>query len=540
MLPTTRSAARAAAVTNEPSTSTNEPSIAVNDELPVSNVSAINIQTASSDEPTQKEAGLLGALRAACSLCGIMFSQQMTANDLLARLVEARDPAILQQPSESNSDDVFRRTGGTVCSSYLTPNHVFGGNPYTSDPFLSRLRSARRSPCILSSVRQDIPSGPPLDSFENSKLAAVNIGDVVVYREQGIQRLVMAAVIGIVAKRGRGGNNPVVKLQVQRLYQLQELVEIIDSIASYRKIPKLKIIKFCEQPPSSDDPDVLDAHDQYLDIRTQLKPFFRPPAEQAEKHTVLSTVMSDYVTYLLPEHIHKVIHATLNPAILERIDSRPGADDQWPTREDATKMLGGITVVWTSFLNTKSWTLHPIALSDENMVQQVLRTAGRALYWAPLEVTRGIAGVFRRYILAAFKRIGAHDMDRSQCVLTVPCPFNFFAHLIDTTRNPTGANIEGGVDLEVSWNQTQREWKARWARPDLLEVQLGHNWSCMQMGDESGRYIEVTGHVEIRYSHKFPDKVRFTMQKVCIGMPGGMSFDIEPDHEDGPAHDLVY
>ena len=494
--------------------------------------------SAFSEDPTQRNAGLLGALRAACSLANVIYSQTMSADDLLVEMLASRDPSILPQPSDSSYDQVQRRTGGSVSASNLSPSHNLSGSPITSDPFLEKLYQMRRNPCALGSVRQDIPSDDP-SSFDNSKLYAVNTGDVVVYQEQGIPRSVMGLVIGMGSKRGRS-NSTVIRIQVQRLYEFEELAGIIDNIATYRNTPKLKTIKFSNVPPPSDgDPDILRAHGQYLANKRQIKEYFRFPPDMVEKQAVLITIMSDHVAYLLPKHVHKVMHATLHPAILESIDSSLNADPEWPSKAEATKMLGGTTVMWHSFVNTKKWTLHRITLSEDNMIKQVFMPSGRAMYWASQAVTRGLAGIFRRYIRAAFKRIGSEDAQPRQCVLSVPCPFSFLAHLVDATRKPNNCLVDFPEDVDVTWNETRREWTATWARPDLMDIHLGHNWSCIQLG-ETSRIIQATGQVILRYRHDKPDKVNFTMSKVSCGVPGGLTAVLEPLPYAPPAQDVGY
>ena len=128
--------------------------------------------------------------------------------------------------------------------------------------------------------------------------------------------MVMGVVISIGSKRGRG-NSVVIRVQVQRLYQLEELVRIIDGIAPYRCSSKLRTIQFGDEaPPSDADPEILLAHAQYLANKRKIEGYFCPDPVPVERHAVLITIMSDHVAYLYPKNIHKVMHATVNPAIL--------------------------------------------------------------------------------------------------------------------------------------------------------------------------------------------------------------------------------
>ena len=209
-------------------------------------------------------------------------------------MLASRDPSMLPRTSKSNYDQVEPRMGGGVCSSYLSDHHNSSGNPIISDPFLSKLHSMRRSPCVLGSVRQDIPAAESWGAFDNSKLVAASIGDVVVYREQSISKSKMAFVIGMAAKRACGNTQTVLRVQVQRLYEF--VVASIDNIASYRKNPKLLTVTFGDAAPSSSiDPERLQAYEQYATNKKLIKKFFRSPDEKVEKHAVLITVLSDHV-----------------------------------------------------------------------------------------------------------------------------------------------------------------------------------------------------------------------------------------------------
>ena len=151
-------------------------------------------------------------------------------------------------------------------------------------------------------------------------------------------------------------------------------------------------------------------------------------------HKVLMTALSDWTTTIAPEMVHEVLHLTLNSKVLENIGTNP--DSEWPEKNaDAIRMLSGVTVLWTSFLNTKTWTLHPVNLPPEAMTGRVLSAAARSMYWSPQGAVWGMVGTFRRYIDGRLKALGRHCSNQRQAVLSVPCLFNLFAFLVIATRN---------------------------------------------------------------------------------------------------------
>lgn len=495
-------------------------------EISISGSQAAGI-SAMVSEPTQTEAGLLGALRAACSLANVKYTEAMPANDLLIELLAKRDPSMLPQPSEH---DHIRPAsiGGSVSTNILKEGHKFLGNDIVSDPLLELLYNARRDACALGSVRQAIPNVtrcPTLESVENAKLAAINIGDVVRYREQGAKDTVLAAVIGITSKRARG-TGVVVTIQARRLYEYKEILGILDSIAPYRRNPKLQGVILSARntaTSSEEDGDLKSAKEQFQALKELLKQHLRS-ADTGPPHSVLMTFLSDHDVFLTPDKVYSVLHATVNPAIFEKIDENPKADPDWPPPDSVQRMHGGITVMWNAFVNTKTWTLHRIVLSEMGMIQQVLSFAGRALYWAPRIVMLGFAGIFRRTVLARMRDFGKHGGERHQFSVHIPCSFAYFAHLLQSTRKYVGGVIEETTGLDLSWDETKREWKAQWSSPDLLDVQLGRNWGncCMEH-----RIVQVSGPVVARYCHKQPDKVHVIFTRVTLAANGGMSVDVD-------------
>ena len=274
----------------------------------------------------------------------------------------------------------------------------------------------------------------PLVTRPNAKISAVNIGDAVVYQEPGKEQTVLGGVTAIIAQPTRKGGITLA-LKVHRLYQFHELREIFDNLAMYRDNPKLKDVDFRkvgENDPLVHDVEYQAAKRLYDQMEANVAQCFA--GFPGLHHKVLVTALSDWTTTIAPEMVHEVLHLTLNSKVLENIG--PSPDSEWPEKNaDAIRMLSGVTVLWTSFLNTKTWTLHPVNLPPEAMTGRVLSAAARSMYWSPQGAVWGMVGTFRRYIDGRLKALGRHCSNQRQAVLSVPCSFNLFAFLVIATRN---------------------------------------------------------------------------------------------------------
>ena len=242
-------------------------------------------------------------------------------------------------------------------------------------------------------------------------------------------------------------------------------------------------------------------------------------------------MLSDFETYVSAEQVHNVMHLTLHPALLENVGPSPESD--WPGLEECREMLHATTVVWKSFLNTKKWTLHHIKLPPASM-QLVFSAAGRAMCWTPQAVTWGLTCGFRRYIRARLARLGQDHGQSRQAVLSVPCSFPLFAYLAMSTRSP-GCSEISDADFHIDWKPDNSTWLATFRLPSLLDSHLGHHWGSIRLQD--GRYINVEGSVIMRYNHKKPGKVTFTMMRVVFGVLGGMRAVLEPDEDESAEED---
>jgi hypothetical protein len=420
----------------------------------------------------------------------------------------------------------------------LTDSHNYVGSDMSNDPYLEGLRDRRKVPLACGALQQDLRGDIPLLQTRIDKLASIAIADVVLYNEhvaRGEQRHVMAAVVAIVSQETRDKKINL-KLQVRRLYGYHELLRILDSISSYRQIPKIKGLSYnvlkgvseSEDVPR-DDSDLVKARQSFKAMEETVKTFFS--GFSGLYHKVEVVALSDFETYIPADQVHAVKHLTLHPDVLENVGSSP--DCEWPGMQQCSKMLHVTTVVWKSFVNTKKWTLHRIKLSPASM-QLVFAAIGRAMCWTPQAVTWGLTCGFRRYIRARLPSLGQDHGQSRQAVLSVPCSFPLFAYLAMSTRSPGCAELSD-EDFRIQWNTENKTWIATYRLPSLLDSHLGQHWGSIRLQD--GRYINVDGPVLMRYSHTKPGKVTFTMMRVFFGVIGGMRSVLEPGEEDSADED---
>ena len=369
------------------------------------------------------EAGFIGAVRAAASLAGIPFKDNASPEDLLIAILRKRDPTRLPEEGQSGQALQIPTSRSMKSASRLAEDHAIVRREMTVDPFLEELFKLRKISCAPGSLRQDLSGDMPLVTRPNAKISAVNIGDAVVYQEPGKEQTVLGGVTAIIAQPTRKGGITLA-LKVHRLYQFQELREIFDNLAMYRDNPKLKDVDFRkvgENDPLVHDVEYQAAKRLYDQMEANVAQCFA--GFPGLHHKVLVTALSDWTTTIAPEMVHEVLHLTLNSKVLENIG--PSPDSEWPEKNaDAIRMLSGVTVLWTSFLNTKTWTLHPVNLPPEAMTGRVLSAAARSMYWSPQGAVWGMVGTFRRYIDGRLKALGRHCSNQRQAVLSVPCSFN--------------------------------------------------------------------------------------------------------------------
>jgi hypothetical protein len=316
------------------------------------------------------EMAVIGALKAAVLASGLAFNEENSAEDLLVTLLKQRQPSLL---SPQDGSAVALAPGslsrsGSKRSDPLTDSHNYVGSDMSNDPYLEQLRDRRKVPLACGSLRQDLRGDIPLLQTRIDKLASIAIADVVLYNEhvaRGEQRHVMAAVVAIVSQETRDKKINL-KLQVRRLYGYHDLLRILDSISSYRQIPKIKGLSYNvlkgvseSEDVSCDDKDLVKARQAFKAMEEKVKTFFS--GFNGLYHKVEVVALSDFETYISADQVHAVMHLTLHPDVLENVGSSPDCD--WPAMHQCREMLHVTTVVWKSFVNTKKWTLHRIKLS---------------------------------------------------------------------------------------------------------------------------------------------------------------------------------
>ena len=484
----------------------------------------------------ERELAVVGALRAAVLASGLQFKTGDSAEDLLVSLLNQRQPLLLSRndgTAHALQESVQPRSGAKRAAR-RGAEHSVVGNDITEDPYLQRLHDGRKAPLACGSVRQDINQTHPLSRIRVDKLSSVSIGDVVTYDElsvNGEKLHVMAAVVAIASQRTRN-NRFNLTLQVRRLYEYHELLRILDRIAHYRQNPKMRDLDYrvlkgdCESDVvASDDAELISAREAFKAMLAQVTPYF--DGFTGQHHKVKVVALSDFETYIAVESVHAVLHLTLNPAVLENVGQDEGCE--WPKPEqDIRAMLNVTTVVWKSFLDTRTWTLHRINLAPASM-QQLFATVARPMLWAPQAVTWGLTCGFRRYIRARLTRLSKDHGESRQAVLRVPCSFSQFAFLVMSIRSPGCAEISDD-SLSVNWDPSTRTWYVRLQSPILLDNHLGRYWGSISLKDE--RFINVSGEVLMRYTHRKPGNMTFTMMRVEFGVTGGVSSFLQPRAED--------
>jgi len=493
-----------------------------------------------------KEDAFLMACKTAALLQGLTIGPKDSANDLLCSMLAKRDPTRFSTPD--GAADALVAKALSACGGKSAPHNrdfdkLIGASVHY-DPYLDDLDERRKSSLCPGSVRQLLPD-KSFGEMQNEKVAAISIGDIIVYEEKGYRgrtitsddgdNLVLAAVVAIVAQPTSRKEAMNVKLQVRRLYQFHELIWIFDQIAPYRSNAKLKDVSFWAKPKVSlaKDDDYIQAKAVFDDMRAKLRKCF--DGFSGMHHKVIVAAVSDFELVVSAEVVDKVLPHTLCPAMLENVGSTK--DSTWPdTIEDAKEMMCARTVVWKTFLRTQTWTLHPISLKTSYMQNVVFCAACRAGAWISRSIMQGMVGVVRRYIDSRVRQLGGGDGKSRQAVLSVPCSFHLFAYLAASARMPDLEPFDGEA-VSIVWEQKTRSWNVRYQECQYLNSVLGRNWGSYCLAN--GRIVQVDGPVVMRYFHDTPDKMRFTMTRVRFGAVGGMDVVVEP-REDEEAVDQPF
>jgi hypothetical protein len=436
-------------------------------------------------ELRQNETLFVMACRSAAILSGISAPTNLSASDatdLLYQVLKKRDPGrFAAMPDDSNDAPVEKALKASSGRTAPRKRDIEGliGPPIHADTYLDALHDRRKIPLCPGSVRQDLPETTNFCQMHHDKIAAINIGDIVVYEEKGYRgqaivcksvdgkNLVYAAVVAVVVKTSGKGTKSM-QLLVRRLYQYHELLWIYDQLAPYRKNQMFNKIDFRSTAAHPEElksnAAFIQAQSQFDAIRTKLKSCF--DGIPGMNHKVFMVALSDFDMFLSPDCVYHVLPHTLCPAMLENVG--PTIDSRWPpTWEQAEKTLCTRNVVWKSFLNTCTWTLHPISLRPAYMQDIVFGAASRTSAWVPRSVMQGMVGIVRRYIDSRIRRLGGADGQDRQAVLSVPCSFNLYAYLVASCRARDMQPVDMNA-VNISWDASARSWNVRVATPNLL------------------------------------------------------------------------
>jgi len=367
----------------------------------------------------------------------------------------------------------------------------------------------------------DLRSYGPVSVRRNGQTTqTIHIGDVVVYEEDE-GRKVMSAVIGFKIIRTRN-DAVVVQVQVQRLYSFHELLGILDRLQHYRSKPNLVDVDFEKQNSHlSADQDYIQARADYCSLRSSLLSCFQHPQAAGAEHKVIVMALSNFVTTIQANNVHKIVHLSLHPDTVENV----AADgSEWPSAANVLKVLQSETVVYGHLLDTLKWKMHPIELPDTGMTDSVLAAASQVFKTAQSATLRGLLGLVRRHIHDRMHRmVSKPGAGPQSAVARIPCTFEFFAYLVYIT--------DAGEKVSVEWDKANKAWRAHFRGPQSLHKQLGTGWESVS---KERFYARVTGGIVLRYAHSNPHTARFTMLRVECGSQGGLQAVLQPDENDEP------
>ena len=363
------------------------------------------------------------------------------------------------------------------------------------------------------------------DCFANRAMnrATMPEGTSISYEERfPSSKDVMACVIGFQVERSRQGRQVNVKVDVMQLYEYAEILSILDSLQSYRAVPSLQDI---DLESDNHDANLLSsdlfkqARVSYRSLLEKLKSCFNsfPDCGQHKFHHV---ALSNYVTNITPGNVKEVFKLAFNHKIVENV--APNGSPSWPSPENISKMINSKTVVYTHTVDTKTWQLHPLILSERDMIDKVLVASSQALRAASPAIVNGMLNIIRRHVYACLSRITTQGCVTSRdCALEPPCPFTLFCYIIFVTPPPQDQ------DIKISWNQSSRTWTAIFKGPATLERQFGVGWSNFSTSECTHLQVTPDSDVTLCYNHDRPDKLRLSMS-IRMDSGGGFMLDVPP------------
>ena len=406
------------------------------------------------------------------------FNAETSANDLLLAIVAKRIPEFAGFPKDDHSGGrVHPNSRMSASSKRLGRDYVLMGEKVSKDPYLEKLIGNLRS------------YGPASVRRNEQTTQTIHIGDVVVYEEEE-RRKVMSAVIGFKIVRSHS-DAVVVQVQVQRLYSFHELLGIVDRLQHYRSKPKLVNVDFeKENSDLSADQDYIQARAEYCLLRSNLLSCFQHP--QAA-HKVIVMALSNFVTTIQANNVHKILHLSLHPDTVENVAPDGSA---WPSAANVLKVLQSETVVYSHLLDTSKWKMHPIELPDTAMTESVLAAASQVFKTAQSATLRGLLGLIRRHIHDRMHRLVSKPGAGPQsAVANIPCTFAFFAYLVYIT--------DAGEKVSVEWDKKSKAWRAHFRGPQSLHKHLGVGWESVS---KEQFYAHVRGGIVLRYAHSNPTR----------------------------------
>jgi hypothetical protein len=416
-------------------------------------------------------------LLTAAKLAGLRCDDKSTKVQIATKMLECWHPAAL---SNAGSDQK-----GAACNSRIQvpvdkkrgkSEHGVAGPDMNTDPLLqsvNRYAEHNKIRSIAIPVRGD--------QVAPAKGEAMHLGDAVEYWEKQADgdAKVWGAIVGFTFNRLS------LELNVQRLYTLEETQHIFKNTV---KVPAEQL--------------------------KEVDAFF--PRKTDRCQSFCSVALSDF---------------TLPVAMSSLVRSRPLFLNSVSFEDFPCVRTSNTPLVYSSFLNTKKWTLHQIVLSSEDPDAVRALVSAHARYYRDCSalLRMGALATVSRHVNAGLRRVGkGGPITGNQCIFYIACPFALFCHMAYHAK-----------ECAVDWNKQARSWKAVCSSPDDLTPLLGEAWHTVYRSDQETT-VRVDGEVIFVYSHALPDKIRFCMTKVITYGACPTDIVVEAKITDEPAVESAF
>ena len=105
-----------------------------------------------------------------------------------------------------------------------------------------------------------------------------------------------------------------VQVQVQRLHSFHELLGIVDRLQHYCSNQKLRHVGLgAENRELSADENFIQARNEHESLKATLLTYFQHPQAPGAEHKIVVAVLSNYVTTIQANQIHKTLNLAFHP-----------------------------------------------------------------------------------------------------------------------------------------------------------------------------------------------------------------------------------